>query len=136
MTASEERDKSKRQQRAAEAAQNKVETTQDAEIQRQTEAAQSAECAQYIEPDEVGEERARELYHYYRPPTSKKGEVVFLPFADTVLQAHCQLAACRLNVQRAMICLVDKDTQFFLAEATKSTVLEDSTQSDEPDDRL
>ena len=95
-----------------------------------------AETQQYVESDEVGEERARELYHYYRPPTSKKGEVVFLPFADSVLQAHCQLAACRLNVQRAMICLVDKNTQYFVAEATKSTVLEDSTQSDEPDDEL
>ena len=136
MTESGDDGQAEKQQRAAESAQNAVETTQQAEIQRQTEAAQSAEYPQYIEPDDVGEERARELYHYYRPPTSKKGEVVFLPFADTVLQAHCQLAACRLNVQRAMICLVDKETQFFLAEATKSTVLEDSTQSDEPEDKL
>ncbi|KAK5128756.1 hypothetical protein LTR85_000089 [Meristemomyces frigidus] len=51
----------------------------------------------YVEPEEFGEERARELYQYYRPPTHEKGEVVFLPYADTVLQAHCQLAACRLD---------------------------------------
>ncbi|KAK4542687.1 hypothetical protein LTR36_006259 [Oleoguttula mirabilis] len=91
----------------------------------------------YVEPDELGEERARELYQYYRPPTHERGlptkDVVFLPYADTVLQAHCQLAALRLNVERAMICLVDKHTQFFLAEATKTLALEDSSQSDAGD---
>lgn len=90
----------------------------------------------YVEPEEVGEERARELYQYYRPPADKKGDSVFLPYADSVLQAHCQLAACRLNVQRAMICLVDKDTQFFVAEATKTLTLEDSTRSETAGDGL
>lgn len=90
----------------------------------------------YVEPEEVGQERAQELYQYYRPPTDKKGDAVFLPYADSVLQAHCQLAACRLNVQRAMVCLVDKDTQFFVAEATKTLVLDDSTQSETADDGL
>ncbi|KAK5128181.1 hypothetical protein LTR08_004085 [Meristemomyces frigidus] len=95
-----------------------------------------AEPHEYVEPEEFGDVRALELYHYYRPPTTKKADVVFLPYADTVLQAHCQLAACRLNVKCAMLCLVNKDTQYFVAEATKTTVLEDSTQSDELDDGL
>jgi hypothetical protein len=91
---------------------------------------------QYVEPDDLGEERARELYQYYRPPTNEQSEAVFLPYADTVLQAHCQLAACRLNVKRAMVCLVDKNTQYFMAEATKTLALEDSTQSEDDGDGL
>lgn len=72
----------------------------------------------YVEPDDFGEERARELYQYYRPPTDEGGDAVVLPYADTVMQAHCQLAALRLNVQRAIICLVNKDTQFFVVRQT------------------
>jgi hypothetical protein len=92
--------------------------------------------AEYVEPDDFGEERARELYQYYRPPKHDGSDAVYLPYADTVLQAHCQLAACRLNVQRAMVCLVDKDTQFFVAEATKTLTLDDSTESEASDDGL
>ena len=90
----------------------------------------------YVEPDDVGEERARELYQYYRPPTIERPEAIFLPYPDPVLQAHAQLAACRLNVQRVMVALVDKRTQFFVAEATKTLNLEDNDQFDTPGDGL
>ena len=95
-----------------------------------------ASIENYVEPDEVGGERARELYQYYRPPTLEKSEAVFLPYADTVLQAHAQLAACRLNIQRAMVGLIDKDTLYFVAEATKTLDLEDQDQFDELGDGL
>jgi hypothetical protein len=90
----------------------------------------------YIEPDEVGEERARDLYQYYQPPTLEKPEAVFLPYPDAVLQAHAQLAACRLNIQRAIVCLMDKNTQYFVAEATKTVDLEDGNLFDNAGDGL
>jgi hypothetical protein len=95
-----------------------------------------ASIENYVEPDEVGEERARELYQYYRPPTHDKPEAVFLPYPDPVLQAHAQLAAYRLNVQRAMITLVDKHTQYFVAEATRTLDLEDDRVFEVSEDRL
>lgn len=90
----------------------------------------------YVEPDDIGEERARELFQYYRPPEEAKGEAVFLPYPDTVLQAHAQLAACRLDVKRAMIGLLDKEQSYFVAEATKTLDLEDTSQSESVDDGL
>ncbi|KAM3422887.1 hypothetical protein BST61_g369 [Cercospora zeina] len=90
----------------------------------------------YTEPDQVGEERARELFHYYRPPKEATNEAVFLPYPDTVLQAHAQLAALRLDVQRAMIGLVDKNSSYFVAEATKTLDLEDINSSEHVNDGL
>lgn len=80
----------------------------------------------YIEPDEVGEERARELALYYRSQLEAQDEAVFLPYPDTVLQAHAQLAAYRMDVQRAMIGLVDKDSSYFVAEATRTLDVRDT----------
>lgn len=57
---------------------------------------------------------------YYRPPNEAKDEVHYLAYADPVLQAHAQLAALRFDVKRALICLVGKNSSFFVAEATKS----------------
>jgi len=91
---------------------------------------------QYAEPEEVGEERARELYQFHRPPNEEFGEAVLLHNADTVVQAHCQLAALRLNVQRAMVCLVDKETQFYVAEATRTLALEDTNDFEAAEDVL
>ncbi|CAK1361857.1 uncharacterized protein RHO25_004586 [Cercospora beticola] len=90
----------------------------------------------FVEPEEVGEERARELFHYYRPPKEAADEAVFLPYPDTVLQAHAQLAALRVDVQRAMIGLVDKNRSYFVAEATRSLDLEDTSRSEHVDDGL
>lgn len=90
----------------------------------------------YAEPDNVGEERARELYQYFRPPREGNNESIHLPYPDSVLQAHAQLAAIRLDVKRAIIGLVDKDTSYFVAESTRSLDLEDNNHYEHTDDEL
>ncbi|OCL12002.1 hypothetical protein AOQ84DRAFT_286070 [Glonium stellatum] len=82
--------------------------------------------------------RARELYKYYRPTNTlsasrfddNRGS------GDSVLRALSQLVAWRLNVQRALISLIDRETQYFVAESTKTLGLEDDTQYDDPDDAI
>lgn len=74
-------------------------------------------------------ERARELYKYFRPP--EKPEVI-----DTVLTAHAQLAAWRLNAERAMVSLIDEETQYFVAESTKTVHLDDAEQYEDPEDAI
>jgi hypothetical protein len=46
-------------------------------------------------------------------------------FPDTVLTAHAQLVTWRLNCQRAMVSLIDRDVQYFVAESTKTLHLDD-----------
>ncbi|KAH6622177.1 hypothetical protein C7974DRAFT_315148, partial [Boeremia exigua] len=74
-------------------------------------------------------ERARELYRYFRPPVAAEP-------IDTVLTAHAQLAAWRLNAERAMISLIDEETQYFVAESTKTVHLDDAEQYEDPDDAI
>lgn len=79
--------------------------------------------------------RARELYKYFQP---HKSTVSVGRFAtpDTVLTAHAQLVAWRLNVQRALVSLIDRETQYFVAESTKTLDLADSDEFEEPDDAI
>lgn len=74
-------------------------------------------------------ERARELYKYFRPPVAAEP-------IDTVLTAHAQLAAWRLNADRSMISLIDEGTQYFIAESTKTVHLDDVEQYDNPEDAI
>ncbi|KAF2630337.1 hypothetical protein BU25DRAFT_362458 [Macroventuria anomochaeta] len=74
-------------------------------------------------------ERARELYKYFRPPVAAEP-------IDTVLTAHAQLTAWRLNAERAMISLIDEETQYFVAESTKTVHLDDAAQYDNPEDAI
>ncbi|KAJ4983994.1 hsp90-like protein [Stagonosporopsis vannaccii] len=74
-------------------------------------------------------ERARELYKYFRPPD--KTEPI-----DTVLTAHSQLAAWRLNAERAMVSLIDEETQYFVAESTKTVHLDDAEKYENPEDAI
>ncbi|KAL3440585.1 hypothetical protein BJX65DRAFT_314661 [Aspergillus insuetus] len=66
-----------------------------------------------------------------RPPISPKSEanhkLEHLPQSstDTTLTALAQLGALRLNVQRCMISLFDRRTQYILAEATRTLSLQD-----------
>ncbi|KAH7116209.1 hypothetical protein B0J11DRAFT_443684, partial [Dendryphion nanum] len=76
--------------------------------------------------------RARELYKYFRPPSLSNPTTSDVP--DTVLTAHAQLVAWRLNAQRAMVSLIDQETQYFVAESTKTLFLDDALQHDDPDD--
>lgn len=82
-------------------------------------------------PQNTGEdrERARELYKYFSPP--KGPEPI-----DTVLAAHAQLAAWRLHAERAMISLIDEETQYFIAESTKTVHLDDADKYDDPEDAI
>lgn len=73
--------------------------------------------------------RARELYKYFRPPTATEP-------LDTVLTAHSQLVAWRLNAERSMISLIDEETQYFIAESTKTVHLNDALQYDNPEDAI
>lgn len=62
-----------------------------------------------------------------RPSTACGPETLILGSSNNTLTAFCQLAALRLDVERAMICVFDRDTQFVLAEATKSVNLNDTS---------
>lgn len=54
----------------------------------------------------------------------------------TTLTALCQLAAIRLRVQRAGISLIARQTQYIVAESTKTLDLRDTTKSEEAGDSL
>lgn len=73
--------------------------------------------------------RARELYKYFSPPKGPSS-------VDTVLSAHAQLAAWRLHAERAMVSLIDEETQYFVAESTKTVHLDDAEKYDDPDDAI
>ncbi|CEJ62180.1 hypothetical protein PMG11_10688 [Penicillium brasilianum] len=55
---------------------------------------------------------------------------------NTTLTSLAQLAALRLNAQRAFITILNRDSQFVLAEATKTTNLGSSTLFSEQGDSL
>ncbi|KAI1646932.1 uncharacterized protein F4817DRAFT_119713 [Daldinia loculata] len=81
--------------------------------------------------------RQRDLHKYYQPwLDSKKLKTVPANTGpdetrevqcshDTTLTALAQLAALRLNVKRAMVSLIDANTQIILAEATQTLSLID-----------
>lgn len=59
-----------------------------------------------------------------------------LSVPDAVLTAHVQLAAWRLDCQRAMLSLIDKETQYFVAESTKTLDVAGSGKSEHEGDEL
>ncbi|CEJ59820.1 hypothetical protein PMG11_08424 [Penicillium brasilianum] len=77
-----------------------------------------------------GDRRARELYHYFQPDNPallSPGDAHAIPSASTVksspnlvLTALTQLAAVKLGVQRAIISLIDRETLYVVAEASRS----------------
>ncbi|CAL3966640.1 unnamed protein product [Diplocarpon coronariae] len=95
-------------------------------------------------------QRARELYKYYQPtplaPEKPEAELTAedeqirdikvksnitsskISSPDTALTAFCQLVTWRLGVQRAMISVIDAETQYFIAEGTKTVDLVDSNK--------
>ena len=101
----------------------------------------------------VDRARERELYKYYSPddeeapstsrvqknsacqdPNSLTARPTSSP--DTILTALAQLTAIRLKAQRAMISLIGQDTQYFVAESTKTLDLADDNKSEEEGDGL
>lgn len=90
--------------------------------------------------------RERELYRYYQPSesTAERNEplakttlsVDAATSPDTTLTALAQLCALRLHASRAMISVIGKQTQYFLAESTKTLDLLDNQKSEVEGDRL
>ncbi|KAJ5632834.1 hypothetical protein N7490_009173 [Penicillium lividum] len=67
------------------------------------------------------------------PSTARGPETLVLGTSNNTLTSFAQLAALRLNVERAFICVLDRDKQYVLAEATKSVNLNDSSLHDRHD---
>jgi hypothetical protein len=68
--------------------------------------------------------RARELYKYFKPPPGSKTQGEWAAAPDTTLTSFVQLVAWRLDCSRAIVSLIDDDTQYFVAESAKTTNLE------------
>ena len=68
-----------------------------------------------------------------RPATAIGPETLVLGSGNNTLTSFAQLAALRLNVERAFICVLDREKQYILAEATKSLNLNDSSLHDSQD---
>ncbi|KAF1986364.1 hypothetical protein K402DRAFT_377511 [Aulographum hederae CBS 113979] len=78
--------------------------------------------------------RARELYKYFKPPRTYGSSQKSSP--DTILTANAQLVAWRLNMERSLVSLLDDEQQYFVAEGTKTLRLDDTSQSEDPDDAI
>ncbi|KAL8770511.1 MAG: hypothetical protein Q9209_003767 [Squamulea sp. 1 TL-2023] len=97
--------------------------------------------------------RERELYRYFDPPQLEATAPSLAtrhtlsverndslptksPSSETTLTALAQLCALRLNASRAMVSVIAKDTQYFIAEATKTLDLIDNHYCEEEGDAL
>lgn len=84
--------------------------------------------------------RERELYRYFQPPESPTHQdtlsVHVASSPNTTLTALAQLCALRLHAKRAMISLIDREKQYFVAESTKTLNLDNSNKSEEEGDGL
>ncbi len=68
-----------------------------------------------------------------RPSTALGPEALVLGSNNNTLTSFAQLAALRLNVDRAFIVVLDRDCQYILAQATKSVNLNDQSVHDHKD---
>ncbi len=83
--------------------------------------------------------RARELYRYFQPPEKPSPSTLIAHEAsspDTTLTALAQLCALRLHAKRAMISLIDRENQYFVAESTKTLDLVNNNKSEVEGDGL
>ncbi|KAL9126797.1 MAG: hypothetical protein Q9217_004210 [Psora testacea] len=106
-------------------------------------------------PSKIDSIRERELYRYYRPLDSSPGIKVprrasdchtqitdntrtanIATSPDTTLTAFAQLCTLRLQAQRAIISVIDRDKQYFIAESTKTLNLSDTSKCEEDGDDL
>lgn len=70
-----------------------------------------------------------------QPATSSVGsDSLILGTSNSTLTAFAQLAALRLNVERVMIAVLDRDRQHIIAEATQSLNLNDHSVHDKDQD--
>jgi hypothetical protein len=86
----------------------------------------------------VDSAREHELYRYFIPPevsnTSLSASAASSP--DTALTALAQLCALRLHSKRAMVSVIDREKQYFVAESTKTLDLVDSQKYEVEGDSL
>jgi hypothetical protein len=68
-----------------------------------------------------------------RPSTAIGPDPLVLGSTNDTLTSFAQLAALRLNAERAFIVVLDRDRQYILAEATKSVNINDKTVYDHND---
>lgn len=82
-------------------------------------------------------ERSRELYKYFQPQQYRdRAKTDKLKSPDTVLTSQAQLVAYRLNARRCTVGFLDYDTQYTIAEGTKTLHLDDTTTADDSKDNL
>lgn len=79
--------------------------------------------------------RAKELYKYFKPSTFNTLSASKAGIPDTILASYAQLIAWRLNMDRALVSLIDRETQYFVAESTKTLHL-DTGLADDPTDAV
>ncbi|KAG9735373.1 hypothetical protein KCU73_g10528, partial [Aureobasidium melanogenum] len=68
------------------------------------------------------EQRAQELDKYYTPTNVS---ALRLTERDSALPAHMQLLCWRLGMRRALVSLINRDTQYYVAESTRTMDLHD-----------
>ncbi|KAJ5780431.1 CheY-like superfamily [Penicillium paradoxum] len=69
-----------------------------------------------------------------RPATTIGSDALVLGTSNGTLTSFAQLAALRLNVERVLISVLDRDIQHIIAEATRSLNLSDPSIHDDNDD--
>lgn len=68
-----------------------------------------------------------------RPSTTIGPDALVVGASNSTLTSFAQLAALRLNVERALICVLDRDMHYVLADATKSVNLNGTENHGEKD---
>jgi hypothetical protein len=81
-----------------------------------------------LQPDE---QRAQELDRYYTPSNKS---ALRLTDRDSALPAHMQLLCWRLGMRRALVSLIDRDTQYYVAESTRTMDIQNPSEFVDPDD--
>jgi hypothetical protein len=79
----------------------------------------------------ANEQRAQELDRYYTPSNKS---ALRLTDRDSALPAHMQLLCWRLGMRRALVSLIDRDTQYYVAESTKTMDLHNPSDFVDEDD--
>ncbi|KAJ0417495.1 hypothetical protein BJY00DRAFT_315790 [Aspergillus carlsbadensis] len=108
----------------------------------------SSSPASLLQEEHEADHRARELFHYFQPdnpallpehspcdtPGASSNQTKSSP--NLVLTALAQLAAVKVGVQRAIISLIDRETLYVVAEASRSLNLGDNSIYDNDGDGL
>jgi hypothetical protein len=77
------------------------------------------------------EQRAQELDKYYTPSNKS---ALRLTDRDSALPAQMQLLCWCLGMRRALVSLIDRDTQYYVAESTRTMDLHNPNDFVDEDD--